>query len=232
MSTSRLAPALPRVAALAVALLLLVSAPVDAASIITSGGSGRREVALTFDDGWSRDACASIADTLRRHDAVGTFFVNGVYVAGAPAKWRSILRGMPVGNHTRSHPDLSRLSSSAIRDEIASNERLLEHILGRPIKKLLRPPFGAYDSQVLSVARSMGYQRVVLWNVDTRDWVPGTSSSTIAARASAGGPGAIVLMHCGPSATARALPSIIRSYQARGYQLVGLGRLLRRSVSP
>jgi peptidoglycan/xylan/chitin deacetylase (PgdA/CDA1 family) len=134
---------------------------------------------------------------------------------------------MPVGNHTRAHADLTRLSSAAIRQQITSNEHLFEQVLGRPMKKLLRPPYGAYDSQVLAVARSLGY-RVVLWSIDTRDWVPGTSAATIAARASAGHSGSIVLMHCGPRATARALPSIIRSYQARGYHLVGLGRLLSR----
>jgi peptidoglycan/xylan/chitin deacetylase (PgdA/CDA1 family) len=40
------------------------------------------------------------------------------------------------------------------------------------------------------------------------------------------GRGGIVLMHCGPDATAAAVPAIIRWYQSRGYQLVGLGRLL------
>lgn len=221
-------PAAFRVVALLVALVLLGSVPAEAASVVTAGWSGRREVALTFDDGWDRGACASITDTLRRYNVVGTFFINGLYVAGAPAAWRRILRGMPVGNHTRAHVDLSRLSSSSIRHQIASNERLLERVLGRPMKKLLRPPYGAYDSRVRSVARSLGYRRIVLWSVDTNDWVSGTSSATIAARATSGGPGSIILMHCGPSATARALPSIIRSYKARGYRLVGVGQLLRR----
>ncbi len=221
-------PAAVRIVALLVALVLLGSVPAEAASVVTAGWSGRREVALTFDDGWDRGACASITDTLRRYNVVGTFFINGLYVAGAPAQWRRILRGMPVGNHTRAHVDLSRLSSSSIRHQIASNERLLERVLGRPMKKLLRPPYGAYDSRVRSVARSLGYRRIVLWSIDTNDWVSGTSSATIAARATAGGPGSIILMHCGPSATARALPSIIRSYKARGYRLVGVGQLLRR----
>ena len=50
--------------------------------------------------------------------------------------------------------------------------------------------------------------------------------SGVIERATAGGSGAIILMHCGPSVTVRALPAIIRSYRQRGYQLVGLSTLL------
>ena len=214
---------------LVLAVVLASGAPAEAASTtVQAGPTTRHEVALTFDDGWDVVACARITSMLRANGAVGTFFINGVYVNGAPAAWRSALRGMDVGNHTRAHPDLTKLSSAEIRHQIASNERVIEKILRRPMLKLLRPPYGSYDDRVVRIARSLGYRRIVLWSNDTLDWMPSATVSGVVSRGTAGGNGAIVLMHCGPQVTVRALPAIIRSYQRRGYRLVGLGHLLGR----
>lgn len=212
---------------LTLALILAVGMPVEASSsVVISGPRTVKRVALTFDDGWDVGACARITSTLRANGAVGTFFINGLYVAGARSQWRRALRGMDVGNHTRAHLQLTRLSSAEIRHQIRSNERLLEQVLGRPILKLLRPPYGSYDERVRSIASSLGYRRIVLWDHDTFDWRSGSTTSGVIARATGGGSGSIVLMHCGPEVTVRALPAIIRSYKARGYQLVGLSTLL------
>ena len=62
-------------------------------------------------------------------------------------------------NHTYSHPNLTTLSNSGvswqIRNGIASNR--------------LRPPYGAYDSRISSIAYNLGY-RICTWTIDTRDW--------------------------------------------------------------
>jgi peptidoglycan/xylan/chitin deacetylase (PgdA/CDA1 family) len=78
-----------------------------------------------------------------------------------------------VLNHTYSHPNLTQLSdagvSSQIRNGITSNR--------------LRPPYGAYDSRVSSIASSLGY-RICTWTIDTRDWeyVNGSRRSTSSIR--------------------------------------------------
>jgi peptidoglycan/xylan/chitin deacetylase (PgdA/CDA1 family) len=107
-------------------------------------------VALTFDDGYDRAACGRIARTLRAHHARGTFFLNGVNLRMEPAAWRRILRGQAVGNHTWSHADLTHLGDAAIRAQILRNESLHERVLGRPMLKVLRPPYGAEDGRVRS----------------------------------------------------------------------------------
>ena len=210
------------------ALVLLASLPMNAAqaAVIKSGSRSSGAVALTFDDGWGVGACASIARTLRAHDAKGTFFVNGNNLRLQPAKWRLILKGMPVGNHTRSHKNLTLESSRVVTKQIRENEALHERILGRPMLKVLRPPFGAQDRRVRLLAGQLGYKHTVLWNVDTFDWKASSTVASIVSRAPAARPGSIILMHCGPRATAKALPAIIRHYKARGIELVGLGRLL------
>jgi len=68
--------------------------------VVRKGPSSSGAVALTFDDGHNAKACASIAETLRRHGAVGTFFINGHWLKQDPNRWRRILDGMETANHT------------------------------------------------------------------------------------------------------------------------------------
>lgn len=210
---------------LGMVFLLSLAGPLQAASAVTHGSRQKPWVALTFDDGWDVGRCASIAATLRRKRATATFFINGTYMQRTPARWRSILTGFPVANHSYAHRNLALLSAAAIRSEVAGDEARIERILGRPMLKLLRPPFGAYDSTVSSVAASLGY-RLVLWDVDSGDTYAGATTSGVIARASAGGRGSIVLMHCGPAATPAAVGRVIDAYRARGLELVDLGRML------
>jgi peptidoglycan/xylan/chitin deacetylase (PgdA/CDA1 family) len=216
---------------LCVAMLLGGWDGVEASSVITHGSRGRPWVALTFDDGWSADRCASIARTLRARHATATFLINGAIIAGAPARWRSILDGFSIANHTRTHPFLTELGPGAIRSEIASNETVIERALGRPMLHLLRPPYGAYDSQVVSIADHLGY-RTILWDTSGEDTSSSATTSSVIHNAIQGGSGSIVLLHCGPAVTPAAVGPIIESYRARGYRLVDLGRMLGVSVPP
>ena len=214
---------------LAAASLLAAASPVVGtaeAVRVTAGPRSTHAVALTFDDGYRRYACASIARTLRAYGATGTFFVNGVHLAAAPAVWRDILAGQQIGNHTRSHLRLTKESDQVVRRQIARNEALHEQILGRPMLKVLRPPYGAQDARIRRIAGELGYSRTVLWSVDTRDWQRSATVHSIIDRAIGAPPGSIILMHCGPEETPRALASIIAHYQARGITLAGLDVVL------
>lgn len=197
-----------------------------AAIVVRKGSRRSGAVALTFDDGYNRTACARIANTLRRNDAVGTFFVNGQHLRAAPSKWRRILEGMEVGNHTRSHPDLTREPHPVVIRQIAQNEAIHEQVLGRPMLKALRPPYGAYGERIGRIAAELGYEHIAMWNVDTGDWRPGTKAGAIVRRATGAPAGSIILMHCSRNATARALPKIVRHYQQRGLELTGLSEVL------
>ena len=112
----------------------------------------RGAVALTFDDGWGEANCERITRTLRANDVSATFFINGVHLNAQPAFWRRILRGFPVGNHTTSHFDLVTQPDSVVRQQIARNEAIHERVLGRPMLKVLRPPYGSQDARVRRIA--------------------------------------------------------------------------------
>jgi peptidoglycan/xylan/chitin deacetylase (PgdA/CDA1 family) len=206
--------------------------PAAASEVITHGPRSRPEVALTFDDGWSASRCAKIARTLRAKGATATFLINGANLRRDPDRWRAILRGFPVANHTLSHHDLTGESASGIRSQIVLNERATRDVLGRPLMKLLRPPYGAYDQEVVRVADSLGY-RTILWDTSGGDTTSSATTSSVISHGSSGGNGAIVLLHCGPSVTPAAVGPIVESYRRRGFRLVGLDEmLLGAEVSP
>lgn len=219
-----------RALALAAALLLIATLPAAAASaeIIRAAPRSSGAVALTFDDGWNHRACARIADILRARDVTATFFINGRELDERPWTWRRILEGMPVGNHTYAHKRMTGLSDDAIRRQLKRNERVHEQLLGRPMLKLFRPPFGTYSDRVRRVAADAGYARMVLWNVQPHDWSPRTTARQIVRRATGARRGSIILLHCRHDATVQALPKIIRHYRQRGIRLVGLDELLGR----
>jgi peptidoglycan/xylan/chitin deacetylase (PgdA/CDA1 family) len=212
--------------ALAAEAALPHSKSLPSATVIRKGPRSSGAVALTFDDGYDAKACASITRTLRDYDAVGTFFVNGQWINRDPARWRRILEGMEVGNHTRSHPYLTQAPHPVVINQIRSNQWIHEQALGRPMLKVLRPPYGASGERIGRIAKQLGYDYIVLWSVDTGDWKPGTTAKQIIRRATGAPPGSIILMHCGPRATAKAVPRIVRYYQRHGIKVAGLSTVL------
>ena len=115
--------------------------------------------------------------------------------------------------------------------QIELDERVIERILGRPMLRLLRPSYGAYDPEVLRIAAALGYH-TVLWDTDSGDGRTGATTRSIIRNGSRGGDGAIVLLHCGPAATPPALGRIISHYRSRGYRIVDLGEMLDLEPPP
>jgi peptidoglycan/xylan/chitin deacetylase (PgdA/CDA1 family) len=185
-----------------------------------------RAVALTFDDGPSVYTRRILALLMRLH-VPATFFVIGNQAEAYPDLIRlEVDSGMVVANHSYDHPwrsPFAELPRTQIRSEVRQGEAVLERLGVHSV--LFRPPGGTYSPFVLRTA-SAGGQRVVLWSVDTRDWVAGTTADEIVRRAlDAVGPGSIVLMHDGGgdrSATLEALPTIIAAIRERGLRFVTL----------
>jgi peptidoglycan/xylan/chitin deacetylase (PgdA/CDA1 family) len=191
------------------------------------------EIALTFDDGPS-PYTSGILSILQRFHAHATFFVIGEYAALYGPSLRAALHdGNEVGNHTFTHANLLGLSNGGVDGQLAATQNAVHAVTGyTPV--WFRPPYGAVDGRVASIAESLGL-RTVTWSVDTRDWsLPG--SGAIAARASAGlQPGAIVIMHDGGgnrSETVAALPAILGAIAARHLKAVTLSELFGLREAP
>jgi peptidoglycan/xylan/chitin deacetylase (PgdA/CDA1 family) len=229
--------------ALFAAAVALAAVPAASAAIppalegkeLTRLPTSKRVVALTIDCGGSATGVASILRTLRRTGATATFFLTGRFAETYPRRARRIASLYPVGNHTYSHPHLTRLSSSAVAGEVRRAARAIRAATRRDPRPLLRLPFGDRDARTIGVVNDLGYVAVG-WSVDTLGWqgrAGGQSVASILARVRrAVRPGAIVLLHAGAAADgttldADALGRLVRLLRASGYELTTLPRFLR-----
>lgn len=170
------------------------------ATVALAGPCANGYVALTYDDGPTA-ATAGLLDALTHHDLRATMFDIGRNARARPDAVRAQRdAGMWIGNHTRTHRDLTTLSRAAIRREIRVPE------LGDP--PLLRPPLLASNRRVRRVLRRHHLTQV-LATVDTHDY-DGASVKAIVRAVRTAGADDIVLMHdWAPNAT-RAVPRIAR----------------------
>ncbi len=184
-------------------------------------------VALSFDDGpgpYTRTLLAHLADA----KAPATFFLLGQQVETYPKVARAVARaGHEIGVHTWDHRDLTKLSPAQIDRELTSTIRVLRRDAGvNP--RYLRPPYGAMDADVHASAKRSGLA-LVLWNVDTLDWLTRDTDKTVAAAVKRARRGSIILLHDIHPATVKAVPAIIRKLRAKGFTLVTVSTLLGRT---
>jgi peptidoglycan-N-acetylglucosamine deacetylase len=195
----------------------------------------KREIVLTFDGGDNAVGLPAILRTLRRREVPATFFVSGRLARRYPLLMRAVGRDYEVGNHTWSHPALTRLSSAAVTTEIRRGESAIRKATGRDPRPLFRFPYGDRNARTIAIANRLGYVSI-RWSVDTWGWmgVGRQSVGGVVRRVREGlEPGAIVLMHVGAARDrstldARALPAVIDMVRGRGYSFTTLERLGRR----
>jgi len=200
---------------------------------VKEGGDRGRDVALTFDDG-PGPYTPEVLDVLERFHVRATFFEIGKMLQYfSSSTVRELRDGDVVGDHTETHPELALLSAHEQHEELFEQMARIE-LLGGPRPTLFRPPYGSYDATTMRELHAL-HLLMVLWSVDTEDYLqPGVSA--IVERALAGAhPGAIILMHDAGGTrtqTIEALPTIIRELRARGLRLVTVPQLLREDPPP
>ena len=129
-----------------------------------------RYIALTFDDGPNPVTTPAILDVLAEYDIEAAFFVVGMNLEteeNRRAMRRAYAEGHLIGNHTYSHPALTKLSPGEIREELRRTQDLIGDCAGGP--RLFRPPFAILDARVSRIIREEGFD-LAMWNVDSLDW--------------------------------------------------------------
>lgn len=133
-------------------------------------------LALTLDDGVSSEVVRLYTQLAKDTGIRLTYFVNGVYDS-----WRDnakLLRPLvdsgqiQLGNHTWSHPDLTTLTKERIADELQRNDKFLRDTYGADVTPYFRPPYGAHNDLVDSVANDLGYRVPTLWSGSLADSTP------------------------------------------------------------
>lgn len=118
-------------------------------------------ISFSFDDGreCTYSSAIPILDTagFKSTNYIITKRLTGTedYITGA--KVLSLeARGHEIGNHTRTHPDLTTLSQTELQDEV---DGARQDLIGIGVQKIetLAYPFGAYNSGLTGFISSTGY---------------------------------------------------------------------------
>jgi len=188
--------------------------------------NNEKVIALTFDDGPWPDSIR-ILDILRENDVKATFFWLGQNVPRYPEiVRRTIAEGHAIGNHTWNHryPNMDAATAAAEVDNTAA--KIFQETGVRTV--LFRPPGGYLNNGVAAYAKRKNYA-VVMWSIDTKDYLQ-PAAKTLADRViRQAHPGAIVLMHDGGGSrrrTVEALPMIIQRLRQQGYRFATVQELL------
>ncbi|MFI8067877.1 polysaccharide deacetylase family protein [Streptomyces sp. NPDC086033] len=184
--------------------------------------SGRgRTMVLTFDDGPDPRYTPHILDTLAEHDVRAMFFVCGeMAVDNQDLLARMSDEGHVVGNHTWSHPLLTRLTRSRIRSEMERTCDVIEDAYGeRP--EWFRAPYGAWNRAAFQLGAELGMEPLA-WTVDTLDWTTPGTRRIVGAVEHGAAPGVVVLSHDAGgdrSQSVRALRAYLPQLIDSGYHL-------------
>lgn len=177
-------------------------------------------IALTFDDG-PGPRTMELLDELEKHSAKATFFVikgNAKQHKKELKKMREI--GCEIGNHSSTHAQLTKLSGSEIKQEMAGTNKVIAEATGHGAT-VMRPPYGAINDRV---KENVGLP-LILWNRDTLDWKTKNEQATINHVLSTAKDGDIILMHDIHGATIDAAKKLIPELEKRGFQLVTVTEL-------
>ncbi|MDR1032459.1 MAG: polysaccharide deacetylase family protein [Candidatus Nomurabacteria bacterium] len=185
--------------------------------------TGKKLIALTFDDGPHQVNTNALLDTLERESVNVTFFVLGSRVEYySDVVRRAYQQGNQIASHTTNHKSLPGLSVAERQAEINSTIATIEKTIGaRPT--VMRPPYGAINDAVKADAG----MPLVLWSVDPEDWKYRNSDTVYANVMSHISDGAIVLLHDIHTTSVQAATKIIPALKSQGYTLVTVDQLIK-----
>lgn len=185
---------------------------------------------LTFDDGPHPRYTDRILEILKKYNLQAVFFQVGRNLGTIAADQtikltptaavdsRILTAGSSLGNHSYTHPLLTKLDPGAYTQEIDSTNVLLKYILkSDPV--LFRPPYGARNDAILQVVQADKLKSMI-WNIDSMDWadpVPNSVAQRVLKEIEHEGRG-IILFHDIHQRAMEVLPQLIETLQKNGYR--------------
>ena len=169
-----------------------VAGPAQPLSPIYRIATTERVVFLTIDDGLVRRP-EFLAHLLAAKVPV-TIFPTAQAVVAQPEFFLPMLAaGASLGDHTVTHPALSRVSATGQQQEICAAASVERQALG-VAPQVFRPPYGALGKATGAAAAACGMHHEVLWNASVNDGVTSNYGGPVSATNPLA-PGDIILMH-------------------------------------
>jgi len=183
-------------------------------------------IAMTFDDGPSKEQTPRLLDMLKQRGLKATFFVCGQCVAEFPQIAKRIVdEGHEIASHSWNHPNLIPMSESAVRDQLDRTHAIVKQSTGVEMK-MFRPPYGNFTQRQKNWAFATYGYKTILWDVDTLDWQHRNPAKTEAIALAQTRAGSIVLQHDIHKTTVDAMPATLDGLMGKGFKFVTVSELV------
>ncbi len=191
--------------------------------------NGDKVIYLTFDAGYENGNVAKILDALKKHNAPGAFFVlENLIVRNPELIQRMADEGHLICNHTRSHPDMTKLCDiEKFSEQLSSINDILYNKCGIKMSNYYRPPEGRFSRQNLEFAEKLGY-KTIFWSFAYADWDNNRQPSedeAIKKILDNAHPGEIMLLHPTSATNAAVLDRVLTALEKDGYRFASLDEL-------
>ena len=187
----------------------------------------KKLVALTFDDGPNTTTTNEVLDILEKYGVKASFFLIGVNINDDSAKAvkRAYDMGCDIGNHSKTHSNMTELTDEEIVDEIKYVDDRIYEIIGE-YPKYFRPPYIAVNNKMFDLIDETFINGFGVTDYDDRVTTEIRHMRVMKQVKD----GAIILLHDaqGNSQTVEALDLIIPDLISEGYELVTLTELFER----
>lgn len=203
---------------------------IDGTNSFYVGDENEKVVYLTFDAGYDNGNMIKILDTLTEKKVIGNFFITGDFITRFPELTKEIYnRGNVVGNHTWGHKNITKLSKSALKNELDKLNNAFYELTGDVLDPYFRPPAGVFNKESLLAVSEFGYN-TIFWSVAYKDWVESQDvdiNKAVDQVIENLHNGAIILLHTVSNQNVKALPEIIDKIMFKGYKIKSLNYLFK-----
>lgn len=199
--------------------------------IIQKVDTNEKVIALTFDDGPSKENTPAVLGILNKLDIPATFFVIGSELEKNFEEGKLIAQaGHELGNHTYSHNRMVLKSPAYIRQEIEKTDKLIKKT-GYTEKIQFRPPFGK-KLFYLPYYLNKHNIKTIMWDLEPETYPEVAASSTkitdyVVKNTK---PGSIILLHVmydNRKESIKSIEGIVTALQSKGYKFVTVSELLK-----
>ena len=207
--------------------------------------SGKKRVALTFDDGPHNVRTKDIVDELSKYGYNATFFVVGNRVDGTDYNGASALKyaagkGNEIAIHGYTHSYYyDTCSDTTYKEELKKTESAIKSVLPKSSVRLMRPVGG----KITDARVGQSKYSVIMWSIDSEDWkykyYDNTDQTTkkeyleiiVDNVMSNVKDGSIILMHDIYLSTYDATVVILKRLYEEGYDVVTVSELIGSDLS-
>ena len=190
---------------------------------------GDKKIYLTFDAGYENGNVEKILDILKKHNVKGAFFIlDNLIVRNPELVKRMAEEGHAVCNHTKTHPDMTKIHDKALFEgQLSSLEKSYYELTGQEMEKVYRPPQGRFSEKNLAYAKELGY-KTLFWSFAYADWDNAKQPDEAFAKKKILDHlhnGEVMLLHPTSATNAAILDEVLTAIEAEGYRIAPLSEL-------